>query len=222
MKNRPRLIIVLLAGILALPGCDAQRKINYSNADAADPFEKGVNRPPTAETLYRMAVLLEAQGKDEQAYAVYMNTLERYPDYVPSYCGLAALQVRQRKVAAGIATLEKAHALSPNDPVILNDIGMCWMLRGEHEAALDHFTRAAALDPDDARYRANMALATGMMGRYDEAYALYEQIMRPARAHYNLSVVAEARNDMTKADEEFAKAKALDSTIERKPRAKTD
>lgn len=222
MTHRIASFATVLLVLGATLGCETQQRISYSAPhDQQDAFDKGANRPPTPDTLYRLAVLLEAQGKDDQAEAVYLNTLDRFPDYVPAYCGLGAMMVRHGRVDAGMQKLEQAHQLSPTDPVILNDIGMCWMLKSEHDKALDSFTRAAALAPDDTRYRANMALATGMMGRYDEAYALYEQIMRPARAHYNLSVVAEARNDMAKADEEFAKAKALDSTIERKPRKKT-
>jgi tetratricopeptide (TPR) repeat protein len=223
MLNRIVCVCALVGALAAAVGCESQPRISYSNTDQADmDFDNGANRPPTPDTLYRMALLLEAQEKDEQAHAVYLNTIDRFPDYVPAYNGLAALHVRQGRVDAGIHRLEQAHQLSPNDPVILNALGMCWMLKSEHEKSLEYFTRAASLAPDDTRYRANMALATGMLGRYDESYALYEQFLRPARAHYNLSVVAEARNDMAKADEEFSKARALDSTIERKPRAKSN
>lgn len=218
-----RLALIAAVFIVALTaGCDTAPKsrVSYTNSSPDDDaFARGANRPPTAETLYRMSRLLEAQGKDDQAYAALLNTIDRYPDYVPAYVGLASLQVRQRKVGPATTTLEQALAIAPNDPVVLNDMGMVWMLRGDNEKALGYFTQAAQQMPDDSRYHANMALATGMMGNYDEAYDMYLKTMRTARAHYNLSIIAEARNDMERANEEFAKARALDSTIERKPRS---
>jgi Flp pilus assembly protein TadD len=212
-------LIVFL--VMFSTGCGNEKypPISYSNPiEMEDEFAKGAHRPPTPETLYRLARMLEAQGKDEQAQAALNQTIERFPNYLPAYSGLAELQVRHRQLNAAKATLEKARLLAPDDPVVLNNIGMVWMLQGQHESALDAFAQAAGKAPENARYKANMALATGMMGRYDESFALYTQIMPPAHAHYNLSVIAEARNDTARANEEFAKANALDSSMERRPR----
>jgi tetratricopeptide (TPR) repeat protein len=220
-KNARIVVLVLVAAVFS--GCENNKypSITYTNpVEVEDDFAKGANRPPTPDTLYRMARMLEAQGKDDQALAALTTAIERYPNYLPAYCGLAELHVRQRRLSDGMTMLEKARALAPEDPVVLNNIGMVFMLQGQYENALDAFAQAAGKAPDNARFKANMALATGMMGRYDEALALYTQVLRPARAHYNLSVIAEARNDMARANEEFAKASALDSTIERKPRSK--
>lgn len=209
--------------VVSIAGCQSADRapISYSNPIAADDdFAKGAERPPTPDTLYRMGRMLEAQGRDDQAHAALALAIERYPNYLPAYCGMAELHTRQRRLNDAMATLEKARQLAPEDPVVLNNIGMVWLIQGQYEQALDAFAQAAGKSPNNARYKANMALATGMLGRYDEAYALYTQVLRPARAHYNLSVIAEARNDMARADEEFAKASALDSTIERKPRSK--
>ena len=77
----------------------------------------------------------------------------------------------------------------------------------DYKRALEFFTKAAAADPDNARYRANMAMSVGMLGRYDEALTLYMQILSPADAHFNLGVICEARDDLDRAFEEYGKAK---------------
>ena len=210
---------VLIAALLG--GCESSKNppISYANPIAKDDeFAKGADRPPTPETMYRMARMLEAQGKDEQARAALSQTIDRFPNYLPAYCGLSELHMRQRRLNDAMATLERARQVAPEDPVVLNNIGMTYLLQGQYESALDAFAQAAGKFPENARYKANMALATGMMGRYDEAFALYTQVLQPAHAHYNLSVIAEARKDQPKADEEFAKASALDSKIKRKSR----
>lgn len=208
--------------LLMLGGCESSQKapppVAYnSQSELDEAFEQGANRPPTADTLYRMGRIYAAQGKDDQATAVFRNTIARFPNYMPAYCDLAQLQVRQRKVGAAILTLQQGLKIDDQDAVLHNDLGMCHVMNGNYEAAATSFGRAAEINPDDARYVANQAMATGMLGRYDESLSLYQQVLRPAEAHYNLAVVCEARNDMNRANEEYARARALDGDLERKP-----
>ena len=58
-------------------------------------------------------------------------------------------------------------------------------------------------------------MALGMLGRYEEALAVYEQVVLPARAHYNVAVLAEARNDTDRAEVEYAIAMEMDPKIRR-------
>ena len=44
-----------------------------------------------------------------------------------------------------------------------------------------------------------MAVALGMMGRYQEALALYRHLISEADARHNLNVLSEARNDTERA-----------------------
>jgi tetratricopeptide (TPR) repeat protein len=212
--------MLLLTATVALSACQAPQAQSYNQPPVAgDDFDKAANRPPTAETLYRMSKILAAQHKDEQCEAVLRNCIQRYPDYAPGYAELAQLQVRERKMAAAIGTLKDGLIRQPKDPVLLNDLGMCCMLSSDYEAALAQFTAATEADPDNARYTANQALATGMLGRYEHALTLYEKIARPGPAHYNVAVVAEARNDMSTANQYYAEALALDPWCQRKSRS---
>ena len=217
---RPSVIALVLAAAATVSGCkSAEQTKSYAAPPVDDDdFAKGANRPPTAETLYRMGRILAAQHKDDQCEAVLRNCIERFPQYMPAYAELAELQVRERKVGAAMTTLKDGLALQPKDAVLLNDLGMCHMLTSDYEGALAQFTAAHESEPDNARYTANMALATGMLGRYEHALTLYEQITKPAQAHYNVAVVAEARNDMDAANQYYAEARALDGSVKRKAR----
>src|ERR1051325_2035498 len=90
------------------------------------------------------------------------------------------------------------------------------MVKGHYQQALAFFGRAASLGSDDARHRANMAAALGMLGRYDESLAEYEKVVEPAAAHYNVAVLAKAREDQPKAEVEFALATSMDPAVGQK------
>ena len=56
-------------------------------------------------------------------------------------------------------------------------------------------------------------MAVGMLGRYEEALALYKQVVKPQQAHYNLAVVCEARQDTKRATAEFAIARSIGAPL---------
>ena len=127
--------------------------------------------------------------------------------------------MRQRRVGAAIKTLEAGLQHAPDDPVLHNDLGMCAMLTGNYDRALEAFDKAASLDPENARFRSNRALALGMLGQYDDALAIYQEVETPANAHYNLAVVCEARADHERAKQEYARAFELNPSLQHTPSA---
>lgn len=214
--RRAGVAALIMSAMLLVAGCHSSPAAPYEPPPDLDAeFQQAANRPPTAETLYRLGRLLAAEGKDADCEQVLVDAIDRFPAYLPLYSELAQLYIRQRKLETAIGTINKGLAVVPNDAVLLNNLGMCGMLKGDYAMALQNFTLASAADPDDARYTANMALAAGMLGRYDESLALYQQVVRPARAHYNLAVVCEALGDSERAQAEYAKALELDPWMQR-------
>jgi Flp pilus assembly protein TadD len=223
MKSQIRLSLAppLAAGcamVLLFAGCAGQSSMKlpstgdnksslaagaHEETPAERDFEAGTKRPPTAKTLYAFARVLATQGKDADAETVLLKIITEEPKFMPAYCDLAEVQMRQRRTDDAIRTLSAGLKISPKEPVLLNNRGMAYVLLGNYPVALQGFTAAAALAPDDARYRSNMALALGMLGRYDESLSLYKQIMPLDEAHYNLAVLCQARGDSPRAIQEF-------------------
>jgi Flp pilus assembly protein TadD len=167
---------------------------NYSQTKQSDDeFQKGAERPPTADTLYALAELLIAQGNDAHAELVLRRLTSEYPKFIPAYNSLAELEMRQRKIDEAMKALNDGLELSPDDPVLINNRGMCWMVRQDYRKALADFTKAAGLMPENARYRANMAVALAFLGRDEEALSLYKQILPEDKAKHNLDVIQQAR-----------------------------
>ena len=199
-------VFVCAALLAALASCAGSPSIG-TPADQASlaerQFQQGIDRAPTPDTLYAMARILAAQGREAECQSVLQRIIHDAPNYMPAYNDLAELHMRQRKLDQAIDTLQIGLKVAPRQAVLINNLGMCRMLQHEYGKALDEFTRAAGIAPDDTRFRANMAAALGMDGRYDEALALYMQIGSPADAHFNIAVLAEARKDQARADEEY-------------------
>ncbi len=163
--------------------------------------------------MFALARLYKSQGRDAEAASVLARIIQDYPTFLPAYYELAEIQLRYQKTAEAMRVISAGLKVSPRDPILLNNLGMCLLLKQDFAAALVQFRKAAAVAPGDARYRANMAMALGMMGRYDESLALYSQILPPAEAHYNLAVLCEGRKDNQRASSEYAQAFSMDPSL---------
>jgi Flp pilus assembly protein TadD len=148
--------------------------------------------PPTAKTLYAMGGILAAQGKEAECEFVLRRCVQEHSEFTPAYNSLAELQMRQGRIHEAIHTLTQALKVRPRDPVLLNNLGMCLLLCKEYEPALQHFTDAAGVVPENERYRNNMATALGLLGRHEEALALLQQILPREKAENNAEVLRKA------------------------------
>jgi Flp pilus assembly protein TadD len=187
--------ILSLAAFL-LCGCSPPSlSVSQSNSRYGKPAaEPPRDPPPTAKTLYSMAEILATQGKDRECEFVLQRCVQEHPRFTPAYNRLAELQMRQGRIHAAVDSLTAALQIRPQDPVLLNNLGMCLLLRKEYERALDHFTRAAGLVPENEKYRGNMATALGLLGRQEESLALLQQILPRDKADCNAEVLRKAHD----------------------------
>jgi len=157
-------------------------------------FQSQSDNPPTAKTLCAMADILATQGRDSECEYVLKRIMQDNPKFLPAYNSLAELQMRQGRTNVAIETLQHALKINSEDTVLLNNLGMCWIVRRDYENALKMFTRAAGIMPENVKYRANMAVALGLMGRDEESLSLFRHVLPEDQANHNLSVLREARN----------------------------
>ena len=185
--NVLRLVIISLALLIGLAGCANQNGANVSYAQeptAEDiAWAKGADRLPEPKTLLALSQLMIAQRRYDQAQFILARIIVEHPDYMAAYVELAELNLQMRRIHIAQEVLERGLAISAHDPVLLNNLGMCWFFRKDYGQAADQFSLAVASGPDNARYRANLALTLGMAGRYDECLAAYQQVLHPGDAH---------------------------------------
>ena len=157
-------------------------------------FQSQSDNPPNAKTLCAMANILAKQGRDTECEYVLKRIIQDNPKFLPAYNSLAELQMRQGHTNTAIETLQHALDINPEDTVLLNNLGMCWIVRRDYENALKMFTKAAGILPENMKYRANMAVALGLIGRDEESLSLFRYVLPEDQANHNLSVLREARN----------------------------
>lgn len=162
---------------------------DYSNVK----FEEVSDPVPTAKTLYVVANILETQGNYAESEAVMKKIISQYPDFFPVYNHLAELQLQQGRKKDAIETMRAGLVICPEDTTLLNNTGMCWLMCSEYEKALEMFTKAASIIPQNAKYRANMAVTLSLMGRYEESLSLFRQILSPEDAEHNVNVIRNTR-----------------------------
>ena len=191
-------ILLMAACLIAVTfaGCSQPQSYDTSHKarpkDAQSEFDVGKGRPPTEKTLITMADILGAQGKDRQCEFVLRRCIQDYPQFMPAYNRLAEVLMRQGRVNDAAVTLSAAVQVCPTDPVLVNNLGMCLIVGKEYGNALDHFTQAAGLQPENRKYRANMATALGLLGRQEESLALLQQCLADEQADHNAEVLREA------------------------------
>lgn len=204
-------LAVFITGSL-LQGCNESvksenaKKYNSNYSDLG--FEQGANQPPTVKTLYALADILSSQGKNAEAEIVLKRIIQEHPEFLPAWNSLAELQMRQRHIDQAVNTLSTARKINPNDAVLLNNLGMCYVIRQDYNKALEMFTATAGVKPENARYRANMAVCLAFLGRDDEAISLYRQILPENQVQHNLSIIRNAREKKSK--ETFVPVEAVE------------
>jgi len=89
-------------------------------------------------------------------------------------------------------------------PDLLNNLGFALASAGEHEEAIEVYTKALSLDPSLARTRNNMGFSLAALGRDKEAHASFKAAAdntgfdgkrAQAEAWYNLGVARRIRED---------------------------
>ena len=189
-----------VVGLIGFGGCSKPVSFGPSMDsvlnNSEDEFQEQADRPFSSKTLFALADILATQGRDSECEFVLKRIIQEYPRYLPAYNSLAELQMRQGHTNTAIETINDALSINSEDPVLLNNLGVCWIVRGDYEKALEIFTKASAIMPENARYRANMAVALGLMARYEESLSLFKQVLPEDQANHNLSVLRETRKNV--------------------------
>jgi Flp pilus assembly protein TadD len=186
--------LILLTGcMVCIVGCSpsarSKQNTDWVQNDSLGDFEGQSNRPPTVKVLWAMADILATQGKDPQCEFVLKRIIYEHPSFLPAYNSLAELKMRQGQTKEAVKTLREGLEIEPETPILLNNLGMCWMILKDNEMALEMFTKAAGLMPENPKYRANMAVALGLMGREEESMSLFSQVLPAELACQNLCVL---------------------------------
>lgn len=88
-----------------------------------------------------------------------------------------------------IGFYERAQAINPEHPSVLNNLALAYTMSGEPERGEQLLRRASTAGGDTAKVRQNLALVLGLQGKYDEATRIGSLDLAPADAEANTALL---------------------------------
>lgn len=143
--------------------------------------------PTDREVLASYGKAQAAAGQLEQA----LNTINRAqmpdrPDW-RLYSAEGAVLDQLGRSNEARAKYRQALDLKPNDPSILSNLGMSYVLQSDPRTAETYMRSAASQPGADSRIRQNLALVVGLQGRFEEAERIAMQELSAQQAQANLT-----------------------------------
>ena len=164
-----------------------------------------------ARAYQGMALSLMALGDFSTAKSQLDRAVEADPNLWRSWMALGRVYDGNKNWTEAEAAYEKALAVQPESPIIVNNIGMSLMLQHRYPEAAQAFERALAADPAMEMTRTNLRIALAWQGQYDEALVGTQAAGR-ADALNNVGYVAMLRGDSQTAQKYFSQALELSPT----------
>ena len=88
-----------------------------------------------------------------------------------------------------ITYFERAQALNPGHPSVLNNLALAYTMSGEPDRGEQLLRQASAAGSDNAKVRQNLALVLGLQGKYEEATKVASVDLAPADAQANTALL---------------------------------
>jgi Flp pilus assembly protein TadD len=158
----------------------------------------------TEQSLAVMRKLAIAYPKDRDVLAAYGKALASAGELEPALDAVKRAQTPEypdwKLVSAEAAILDqlgksgeartlyrRALDLRPNDPSILSNLGMSYVLEGDLRTAETYMRSASEQPSADSRVRQNLALVVGLQGRFEEAEQIASAELSPEQAKANVA-----------------------------------
>jgi Flp pilus assembly protein TadD len=173
----------------------ALRRVDRTDQAVAVLQKMVIFYPNDREVLAAYGKALAAKGDFSRA----MDALDRAqtpdnPDW-RLYSAKAAILDQLGRSDEARTLYDKALALAPNEPTILSNYAMSYVLTGDLAAA-EKMLRKAILQPGaDSRVRQNLALVVGLQGRFDEAEKIAKAELSPDQAAANIAYLRAMLSD---------------------------
>jgi len=146
-----------------------------------------IDHPKDRSVLAAYGKALASVGQLESALdAVRRAQTPEYPDWKLVSAEAAILdQLGQSPAAREL--YRKALDMKPNEPSVLSNLGMSYVLGGDLKTAETYLRDAAQQPGADSRVRQNLALVVGLQGRFEEAREIAGRELSAEQAEANMA-----------------------------------
>lgn len=143
----------------------------------------------------------------------YELALAKDPSHQAALLGMAHIFDSQGNLNKAMVYYRQAVKAHPQDATGHNDLGLCYARQNRLQEAAQSLERAVQLEPNNPRYRNNIAKVLVEMGYPEPAFAHLAEAHGEAVAHYNVGCLLYERGDREGALEHFATAYEMDRTM---------
>lgn len=166
-----------------------------------------------AEDYYSQGLMLQRQGKLDEAIAAYQAALRLNPRLAPVYLNLGAALAKQGKLEDAIAAYQTAIEINPKLAAAHYNLGNALAQKGQLDAAIAAYQAALQINPNYAKVYYNLGNVLAQQGKREEAIAQWREAVRInpdfAEAHVNLGINLSRQGERKEAVEAFKKARDL-------------
>jgi len=130
---------------------------------------------------HQIGVLYRLQGEPEMALAFFERAVRLNPRNAVALTQIASLRLALGDEEGMLEALNKSLEITPLYPASYIVAGNWYLGKQQYPQALEAFTRATTLDPDEADGYVGAAVCLGKQGRLDDAYRHVQRALRRAR-----------------------------------------
>ncbi len=148
--------------------------------------------PYSSDAMRGLAESLSRTGANAEAEKWYQEAIKVEPSHWENYHALGIHQISLGYSGLAIETFQTAFALAPDEPTILNNIGVAHFMAGEYKQAVVYWRQAVEQQPSASIY-ANLGTSYFFQRDFKSAAEMYIEAHKQApKDHRYLGLAAEA------------------------------
>src|SRR5438477_308745 len=125
--------------------------------------------PENAEALHELGSVMALRGKLEEALGHWRKAAEIQPGFALAQLNIGHALVSMRRLEEAGPALQRAAQVSPRDPRPRYLMGDLLQMQQQHEAAIEQYRAALALDSSCVNAYQGMSASLAARGRFQEA-----------------------------------------------------
>jgi tetratricopeptide (TPR) repeat protein len=154
-------------------------------------------QPRFIQAYMALGVIYETQGNRAQACEMYDQALEINPDFSPAANNLAYLMLEQAQDPDRALNLaKKAKAQLPDDPNVMDTLGVAFIAKGLYSSAISELSGAADKLPQNPIVLYHLGLAHWKNGDRDQALVALQNALKITQTFPERQLATELLKDI--------------------------
>jgi len=161
-----------------------------------------------------LGVVLQREGRHEEAVALYRKALDGFPDYAAAHANLGHELIHFAKFDEAFAHIKESLRLRADTAEPQADMGVLLAAQGNFQEAAVHLEKSVTLEPNSADAHSNYCYVLQHLSQLDKAVVECQAALKikpdAVDAYFNLGNVFLAKGQMDAAAAQFSRALQID------------